>query len=350
MGIKLADLAVQIGAELRGPAGAGEVVIERCATLEAAGPAEISFLSNPKYASHLAATQAGAVVVSPEIQAEHLTLLVAGDPYYAFRNAVVALHGFRRHPAPGVSPEAFIDDTAEIGELCTIRPFAYIAPRAKIGKRCVIYPGCYIGKDAVIGDDCVLYPNVTIYERCVLGNRVTLHAGCVIGQDGFGYATHKGAHHKIPQTGNAVIEDDVEMGANCSVDRATLGSTVVGAGTKFSNSVTIGHGTKVGRHNLLVGLVGIAGSVEMGDYVVIGGHTGVAGHLKIGNQAQLAAHSGIMTDVPDKEQWGGTPALPLTEAKRVILVSRHLPDLAARVKKLERQLARLQDKPRGESD
>ena len=192
----------------------------------------------------------------------------------------------------------------------------------------------------------MLYPHVTVYDDCIIANRVTLHAGCSIGQDGFGYSTHavpgqEPVHHKIPQAGNVVIEDDVEMGANCSVDRATLGSTVIGAGTKFSNGVTIGHGCHVGPHNLFVAQVGLAGSVETGKHVVLGGQVGIAGHLKVGDRAQVAATSGVMKDVPPDSVYGGTPAIPLRETKRVVLYAQRLPDLAARIKTLEREIERL---------
>ena len=344
--MKLGELAEKIGAELRlaGGADAGRP-IRGCAPLDDAGPEEVSFLANPRYSAKVATTRAAAVIVGPGVECEGRTLLRTSDPYFAFRNAVVALHGPRKHPNPTsggpISPLAAVDPTATIGHDCVIHPFAVVCGGARIGARCVLYPHTFVGPDAVLGDECVLFPSVTIYDRCVLGNRVTLHAGTVIGQDGFGYATHQGVHHKIPQVGNVVVEDDVEMGANCSVDRATLGSTVIGRGTKFSDCVTIGHGSKVGRHNLYVALVGLAGSVETGDYVALGGQVGVAGHLKIGSQSQIAATSGVMTDVPEKTQYGGTPAIPLNDAKRLHLSTLKLPELIARVKQLEREVQKL---------
>lgn len=347
MPITLTDLAQQIGATVRGDGGH---LVSRCAGLEDAGPEDVSFLSNRKYVKLLATSKAGAVIVAAADadQAGGRTLLVADDPYFAFREAVVALHGYRQHPAPGISPLAYIDPTAEVGELCTIRPFAYIAPRARIGKRCVIYPHGYVGKDAVIGDDTVLYPGVTVYDKCVLGRRVTLHAGCVIGQDGFGYATHKDAngevvHHKIPQAGNVVLEDDVEMGAGCTIDRATVGSTRIGRGTKFSDLIAIGHGTQVGRHNLFVAQVGLAGSTQTGDYVVMGGQVGVAGHLKIGPMAKLAAQSGVMSDLDGGEEYGGSPAIRLGEAKRQVLAAMRLPEMQQEFRKLQKKVAELEE-------
>jgi UDP-3-O-[3-hydroxymyristoyl] glucosamine N-acyltransferase len=317
--------------------------ITGCNTLENAGADEVSFLANTKYAEQLQATQAGAVVVAPDVDASHLNRLIAQDPYHAFRNAMVALHGFRQHPDQDspVSSQASVHPDATLGANVTVHPFAVISQGVTVGDNTVIYPHVFIGPDAQIGADCTLYPSVTVYDRCVLGDRVTLHAGCVIGQDGFGYATHNGSHHKIPQSGNTVIEDDVEMGANCSVDRATMGSTVIGAGTKFSNTVTIGHGTKIGKHNLYVAGVGVAGSCTVGDYVVMGGQVGVANHIKIGSMVKIAATAGVMNDIPDNTDMLGTPALPINEGKRVVLHMLKLPELAAKVKNLEKAMKRM---------
>jgi len=253
-----------------------------------------------------------------------VTLLKTSDPYYAFTQAVILLHGHRRHPHAGIHPAAHVDASASIGE------------------RATIYPGVYIGPRVRVGTDCILYPNVVIYDDCILGDRVTLHAGTVIGQDGFGYATHGGEHHKIPQIGNVVIEDDVEIGACVCIDRATLGSTVIGKGTKFSNLIAIGHGTKIGPHGLLVAQVGIAGSSEIGHHVIIGGQAGIAGHLSIGDQVSIGAQSGVHTDVPDKGVLLGAPAMPARQARRVAMLYTQLPQLAERIKELEKKLEALQ--------
>ncbi len=347
MPYSLDELAKAIGATLRGH---GSIVVDGCATLNDAQPNQLSFLANPRYAEQLATTRAAAVVVSPS-DAASLTgynLLIADDPYYAFRQAMVLLHGLRERPEPGIHPLACIDKTAQIGEGCHVGPFVHVGPGAMVGARTALLSHIAIGRDAVIGDDCLLYPQVTIYDRCRLGHRVTLHAGCSIGQDGFGYATHRApgdaepVHYKIPQTGIAIIGDDCELGANCSVDRATLGATVVAAGTKFSNNVTIGHGSKVGRRNLFVAMVGLAGSVTTGDYVALGGQVGVAGHLHIGDRAQVAATSGVMNSIPADQKWGGAPAQPLKQAFRLFAYQQQLPDLAATVKRLERRISKLE--------
>lgn len=341
-GMRLDDLARRIGAELRGD---GARVVRRCAALDAADDQAVTFIANQKYARLLKKSQAAAAIISQDNAGrapEGMTLLVADDPYYAFQQAVVALHGFRAQPPPGVSDLAVIEDGVEVGGDCSVGPFAVIRRGAKLGDRCVIHPHCVIGPDVRLGADCILYPGVVIYEDCVLGARVILHAGCVVGTDGFGFATHRGAHHKIPQVGRVEIGDDVELGANTVVQRGTAGPTVIAAGTKMSDLVNIGHGSRIGRGNLIVSQVGVAGSVTTGDYVAMGGQAGVAGHLTIGNQAQIAAKSGIVTDVPAGAQYGGSPAIPLSDAKRVGMEVIRLPELVARLRELEKRLAGLE--------
>lgn len=315
MPLTLKELADRIGAE---PSGDLSVVIESASTLEDAQPGQIGFLANPKYAKQLESTSASAVIVSPKVNVERqLNLLRAKDPYYAFAQAVVALHGYRVHPHEGVHPKAHVEPTAIVGE------------------GTVIYPGVYVGPRARIGKNCILYPNVVIYDDCVLGDRVTVHANTAIGPDGYGYATHQGVHHKIPQTGNVVIEDDVEIGSNCSIDRAALDSTVIGRGSKLNDNISIGHGTTLGEHCLIVSQVGIAGSVTVGHHVTMAGQVGVAGHLKIGNNVTVAAQSGILSEVADQSVILGSPAMPLMHGRRVYSIFRNLPELQDRVKKLE---------------
>lgn len=344
MTLTLAQLAEKIGASVQGN---GALPVTGCAALDKADGNQVSFLANVKYARMLVDTQAGAVVLSPRDAAHapaHLNLLIASDPYYAFSQAVVHLHGYRKHPGHGVSEQAYIHPAATIGKDCIIHPMAYVEEGASIGDRTVLYPHTYVGKNARIGCDCQLFANVTVYDDCILGDRVTLHASCVIGQDGFGYATHQGRHHKIPQIGHVVVENDVEMGAGCTIDRATIGVTRIGQGTKFSDLVAIGHGANIGRHNLFVAQVGIAGSTETGDYVVMGGQAGVAGHLRIGHQVKLAAKAGVMDDIPDKAVWGGQPAVEMSLMKRSMLLIMRLPDIVSEFRKLQRRVSKLEDK------
>jgi UDP-3-O-[3-hydroxymyristoyl] glucosamine N-acyltransferase len=255
-----------------------------------------------------------------------LILLKTKNPYFAFRQAIVLLYGFRKHPHQGVHPAAHIDPTATLGE------------------GCIIYPGVFVGPRVRIGRDCILYPNVNVYDDCRIGDRVIVHAGATLGVDGFGFATENGVHHKIPQIGNLVIEDDVEIGANCSIERGAIDSTFIGRGTKIDNAVVIGHGTKVGEHCLFVAQVGIAGSVTIGHHVVLGGQTGVAGHLTIGDGAMVGAKSGVSGDIEAKSMMLGSPALEIRRYRRAATIFKNLPELLERVKHLER-LANIEPPP-----
>lgn len=341
MSMTVAELARRIGAEVRGD---GACTVTRCGGLEDADEQTVSFLANRRYVKRLKDTRAGAVVLSPEDaeRATGRTVLVSERPYFAFREAVVALHGFREQPRPGISDLAVIHDTAMFGADCCVQPFAVIEAGVTLGDNCIIYPHCVIGPNVRVGDDCIFYPGVVIYDDCVIGDRVTIHANSVIGEDGFGYATDKGVHHKIPQVGNVVIEDDVEIGAGCAIDRATLGSTVIGRGTKFSNLIAIGHGTKVGPHNLFVAQVGIAGSSKTGSHVALGGQTGVVGHITIGDRAQIAAKTGVLQNIPADQQWGGYAAMPLDDMKKVAWEVIHLPALVQEFNTLKARVAELE--------
>ena len=335
-------LAAAISATLRGD---GSATISRCAPIDEAGPGDLTFVANQKYARLLKKTSAAAAIVAPQNVArapDSLTLLIADDPYFAFREAVVALHGFRQHPAPEIASTACVHPSAKIGKDCHVGPFAVVAAGATLGDRCVLYPHAVLGPGSTLGPDTVLYPNVTVYENVSIGARVIIHAGSVIGTDGFGFATHAGEHHKIPQVGSVVIEDDVEIGANCCIQRATVGLTRIGRGTKMSDLLDIGHGATVGRHNLLVSQVGIAGSACTGDYVAIGGQSGVAGHLTVGKAAQVAARSGVATDIPPNAQYGGSPAIQMDQAKRVGMEVVRLPQIVQQLQDLSQRLERLE--------
>lgn len=302
----------------------------------------MSFVANRRYAGYLATTRAAAVILSADSKTPpEVARLEAKDPYFAFRQAMVALHGFRRHPAPLRPDAGFIHPEASVGAECHVHPGAVVERGAVVGPRCVLYPHSYVGEGARLGADCVLFPNAVVYDHCVLGDRVTLHANVVVGHDGFGYATHAGEHHKIPQAGVVVLEDDVELGAGCAIERAAMGETRIGKGTKFADLISIGHGTTVGKHCLFVSLVGVSGSVEIGDYVVLGGQVGVTGHLKIGDFVQAAGKTAIVDDVPPRTKLGGIPGIELDAAKRNALVGRDLYGMAKRLKALEREVAAL---------
>lgn len=313
-------------------------------TLDSAAPDELSFLSNPKYLPSLAQTKAVAVLARDNVLVPpNVSVIRTPDPYAAVTVAIVHLHGHRTHPQWGVSKQAYIHPSARIGPNANIGPGVTVSADAAVGANCTIYPGCYVGDGASIGDDCTLFPNVTVYDKCVLGQRVTIHAGSVIGEDGLGYAPVNERWVKIPQVGRTVLGDDVEIGANCAIDRATLGQTEVGPGTKFGNVVVIGHGTRIGPDCLFVGQVGVAGSVTVGRHVTLAGQVGVAGHLTIGEKVRVGAQSGISGDVEPGADILGSPAVPAEQAKRALMAVQKLPEWVKRIKDLEREVKALRE-------
>jgi len=324
------------------PAGDGNTMVYRVNTLEFAQEGDISFLANRRYLKLIDQTQASAIILPELVNGpDRLAQLTVDDPYYAFMLIMVLMHGYRSHPFDAIDDNAAIHPTARVGEGARIANGVTILRNVVVGTGAVIYPGCFIGPDCRIGDGLTLYPNVAIYDQTTIGSNVTIHAGSIIGQDGFGYATHEGIHHKIPQVGNVVIEDDVEIGANCTIDRATIGSTVIGQGTKTSDLVAIGHGTRVGPHCLLVAQVGIAGSVKVGHHVTFAGQVGVNGHIRIGNGVRVGAKAGVVSDVEDNEVLLGQPAVPIQEAKRRFLMLDRLPDMREQLKRIQKHLDHL---------
>jgi UDP-3-O-[3-hydroxymyristoyl] glucosamine N-acyltransferase len=335
----LQEIADHVGGTIIGD---GSVTIESASTLDSAGAGQITFLSNPKYAPRVKETQAAAVLVAQEIEA-NAAQIIAEDPYYAFMQAVVLLHGHREHPDTGISPLASLADTAKIGQNCNIHPYATIHDSAAIGDNCHIYSGVFIGPNVTIGSDCILYPNAVIYDGCQVGDRVIVQSNASIGQDGFGFATHKGEHHKIPQIGIVILEDDVEIGSGSTIERGTLDNTVIGKGSKIGDVVAIGHGTKVGPHCLLVPQVGVAGSVELGHHCVLGGQVGVVGHIKIGNMVKIGAKAGVINSVPDGATIVGTPAIDANKAKRAYALIETLPDMRKKLRTLDKEVKRIKD-------
>jgi UDP-3-O-[3-hydroxymyristoyl] glucosamine N-acyltransferase len=334
----LGEIAKHVGGRVCGDPG---TVIQAAATLGQARAGDISFLANRKYERQIHTTKASAVIVAEEIADAPTALLVAEDPYYAFMQVMVLLYGYRRHEETGISPQASIASSAVIGARCHVRNFATIEDDVQIGQRCVIHPCVYIGRGVRIGDDCILYPSVAIYEQCRIGNRVTIHANSTIGTDGFGYATHEGVHHKIPQVGGVVIEDDVEIGSCCGIERGTLDDTVIGRGCKLSDLVAIGHGTKIGPHCLLVAQVGIAGSTTVGHHCVIGGQAGVVGHITIGNNVTIGGRAGVINNVPDGQTVLGAPALEADQARRAYAMLPYLPQMRQDIRALQHKLGKI---------
>ena len=321
--------------------GDPNVMIKSASTLGRADVGDISFLTNRKYEKQLRTTKASAVIVGKETPAASVPLLIADDPYYAFMQVMVLLHGHRKHKKVGISPKASISDTAKIGVDCHIHDFATIADDARIKDGCIIYPGVYIGRDVQIGNDSIIYPNVAVYDGCKIGNRVIINANSTIGEDGFSYATYKGVHHKIPQTGTVILEDDVEIGTCCGIQRGTLSDTIIGQGSKLGDMVTIGHGTRIGPHCLLVAQVGIAGSTNIGHNCTIGGQVGIVGHINIGNNVTIAAQAGVINNIPDNQVVLGAPAIEANMGRRAYSMIQYLPEMWQSIRDIQSQFKQI---------
>ena len=310
----LAEIEQWTGA--KATAGADlNLAITSVGPLDLAGPGALTFLDNPKYAEALAKTRASACLLSPrhedKLPAGTVGLIVA-DPYVAFAKVVAKLYPDALRPQPvfgasGISPGAFVHPLARLEIGVTVDPGAVIGPHAEIGSGTLIGAQAVIGPNVRIGRDCAVGPHASL-SHCLIGNRVIIHGGVRIGQDGFGFAMSPRGHLKVPQIGRVIIQDDVEIGANSTIDRGANRDTLIGEGTKIDNLVQIGHNVTIGRHCMIVAQVGISGSTTLGDFVALGGQVGLAGHLQIGTGAQVAAQSGVIGNVPDGGRWGGYPA------------------------------------------
>lgn len=319
--VPICDLVEFVGGDYAGPQDLSVTAVN---TLSDAAADEISFLSNSKYAARLKDTKAGAVLVPAQMEGGDPRWIRVGDPYFAMSQVVTRWFAGRAMPR-GISPQASVAPTAVLGKNVGIGPFAVIQENVTIGDDVKIFQGVSIEADSMIGDGTILYSNVTIYDRCVIGRRCVIHSSTVIGSDGYGFATNEGKHHKIPQVGIVRIEDDVEIGAGTTIDRAAFGETVIGEGTKIDNLVQIGHNVKIGKHCLIVSQVGIAGSTELGDYVAVGGQSGLSGHIKIGNNVQIGGGTAVVEDTPDGSKVMGYPALPFRQfARREAMLRRML--------------------------
>ena len=346
MGYKLAELAARVGGEVQGDASAH---IERLRPLEDAAPGDLSFYANRRYRKAFEASRATAVIVGTEegVPAGR-TVIRSANPYLAFAKISALFHPF---PAavPGISPQAVVHPTARVHPTAEVMALVFVGPGAEVGARTALHPGVVLGAGSRVGEDCVLHPNVVVREGCLVGNRCILQPGAVVGSDGFGFAFDaegEGSgprHYKVPQAGIAVIEDDVELGANTCVDRATLGRTVVGRGSKLDNPVQIAHNVEVGPLSLLAGQVGVAGSTRLGLGVVAGGQVGIVGHLDIGDGVKLGAQSGVINDIPAGETYTGYPAGPHAEWLREQAALRRLPELVKRLRQMEKEIARLKE-------
>lgn len=338
----LRDLGELTGSEVRG-ADAGNVAISGVAALDQAGPGQLTFLASKKYRRQLETTRAAAVIVPPEVACDK-PCLVNPNPYLAFVKVAELFAPLVPLPLAGVHPSAVVDPTAKLEAGAAVGPACVVGPRAVIGARTVLAAQVYVGADTLIGPDCVLYPQVVVRERISIGARVIIHPGAVLGADGFGFVPEGAGYHKTPQIGTVVIEDDVEIGANTTIDRATLGETRLGRGCKIDNLVMIAHNVQIGPDTVVAAQTGFAGSTQVGRHVMVGGQVGTNGHITIGDNAVLAAQSGILRDVePGGVVWG-TPARPHAETLRLLAEYGKLTEVRKRVERLEGRLKALEEK------
>ncbi len=329
--------------------GDGERKVTGFASLENAGPEDISFLVSVKKGVP-ESCRAGAIFVPKgveELPSISTVLLQVADPYLA---GAITHNFFLQEPfaAKGVHTTAFVGEGSTLGSEITIAPLAVVGERVTIGERVIIESGAVIGDDVQIGDDCVIKANVTIYKECMVGSRVIIHSGTVVGSDGYGYATdERGCHIKRPQVGIVRIEDDVEIGANCTIDRAAYGETVIKRGVKIDNLVQIGHNAVIGENTLLVSQVGIAGSATLGRNVVMGGQSGAAGHITIGDQVMVAGRGGVTSSLPAKSVVGGVPAIPVKQWAKCCAIYNRLPELQAKVRSNSKALKEMERVEKG---
>ena len=343
MDATLDELARLVGGTVTGD---GKTVIRAVNGLKEAGPGDITFLANAKYAPLLAQTKASAVILAEGTPSPIPTLAVR-NPDLAFGKVAEHLNGGARRPPAGIHPSAVVSPAARLGRNVFIGAGTVVEDGASIGDNAVLVAQVYVGRDASLGPDVLLYPQVVVRERCQVGARVIVHSGTVIGSDGFGYATDRGVHHKIPQVGIVVVEDDVELGANVTVDRARFGRTVIGRGSKIDNLVQIGHNVVLGQGCLLVAQAGVAGSTRLGNYVALAGQAGVVGHLDLGDGAIVTAQTGVTKDVPPKGVVSGSPALDRrTHLKELAALSK-LPEALQEMRKLRREIDELRNRAKG---
>ena len=341
MQFRVKDVAEFLGGTI---VGDSETLVSGIAGLPEAKAGDLSFLSNPKYAGHMATTLASAVLVAEAVPGVRPAQIVVDSPDFAFAKLVTAYGPKPMHPALGIHPTAVIGDGVVLGKEPRIGAYAVIGDKAVLGDNVVVYPHVTLGCELVLGNDCVVYAGVVIRERCRVGHRVTIQPGAVIGSDGFGYALMDGKHQKIPQVGIVVIEDDVEIGANTTIDRARFGKTRIGAGTKIDNLVQIAHNVEIGNHCLIIAQVGIAGSTHLGNYVTLAGQVGVAGHLTLGDQTMAGGQAGISKSLPANAKVRGSPAIDFKQSLGQEIAVRRLLGTQSLLKRLEQRVLELEQR------
>ena len=323
--------------------GSSDATVSGVSSLAEATPTDLGYVASDRYIKAAMESLAAAFIVGREIPELPRPQILVKHPAYAFAR-IAEMFFVAPLPSRGISEQIARGEGIEIGPQSSIWPFVTLGDRVRVGARVTLYPGVFIGDDAVIGDDSVLYPNVTVREGCRIGSRVIIHSGTVIGSDGFGYVQHEGRHQKIPQLGIVCIEDDVELGANVTVDRATFGRTVIKRGTKVDNLVQVAHNVSIGEHSILVAQVGIAGSTRLGHHVIVGGQAGLADHLEIGDQVMIAARSGVNRSLTGNQIVSGAPVMPHEVAMKAMAVIPRLPELRQQVRNLEQRVQDLESK------
>ena len=339
--LSLENLAQKIGGTVQGD---GSTLIAGVAPLDAAKGGDLTFLTNPRYAKQARATRASAILCHQPIPGVSVSFLLTANPYAALAK-VIGLFFPPKNFAPGVRKGAWVDPQASVHPEASVAEGACVSAGAQVGARTVLYPGVFLGEKAVVGEDCILYPNAVIREGCILGNRVILQPGAVVGSDGFGFAPEEGKYRKIPQVGNVVIEDDVELGANSCVDRAVLGTTLIRRGCKLDNLIQVGHNVVIGEDTVMAAQAGIAGSTRIGSHVTLAGQVGVSGHLQIGDHSTLGGGSAVIQDVPEKGVYWGFPAAEISLEMKNVAAFQKLHELNKRVRRLEKALEEFQKGP-----
>lgn len=337
--ISLRDLAERLGID----APETDMEITGLSTIDQAGPTQLAFLQNDRYAERLKRSKAGAVLVPEDFDGEvPMPTLRTKKPRLAFAEALRLFHP-EKPVAPGIHATAIVPASCALGADVHIGAYVVLGENVRLGDRVVIHPHCAIYDDAVLGDDCLIHSHVSIRESLTIGARVVVQNGATIGPDGFGFEPDEHGHlQRIPQVGGVEIGDDVDIQANACVDRSALGNTIIGRGVKIDNLAQVAHGCTIGEHSVICGQAGLAGSTELGKHVMLGGQAGCSGHIKVGDGAQISAQAGVIFDLEGNEQYGGTPALPLQTALRAAVFLPKLPEFSKRIKALERSLAKLE--------
>ncbi len=338
-----AQIALLINGKIDGDANA---VVDSFGKIEEAIEGQLAFLSNPKYEEYLYSTKASVIIVNEDFVAKKsftATLIRVKDAYTAFATLLTKYQEIMTQQLTGLQQPVYIAKTASYGDNVFIGAFAYLGENVKVGNNTKIYPNAYIGDNVTIGDDCMIHPGAKIYHGCVVGNRVNIHSGTVIGSDGFGFAPQPdGSFIKIPQIGNVVLEDDVEIGANSTIDRATVGSTIIKKGAKLDNLIQVGHNAEIGSSTVIAAQAGVSGSTKIGNGVMIGGQAGIVGHIILGDGAKVNAQSGVSKSIDPGKAVTGSPAHDFTSALRSQALIRKLPELEKRIKELEELVKLLQ--------